>query len=75
MSNTNPDQQETHMTITTIDEYTTIIDYISSPDRYAVIKYYGEINELTVFASDDFNKVITFICLTTGKAISAEMTA
>lgn len=62
-------------TTTIIDENTTIIDYISGPDRYAVVKYYGDINELTVFVSDDFNKVITFICLTTGKAINAEMAA
>ena len=62
-------------TTTVIDDYTTIIDYISGPDRYAVVKYYGEINELTVFVNDDINKIKTFIYLNTGKEISTEVAA
>jgi hypothetical protein len=54
-------QGEAAMTTTTINESTTLIDYITGPDRYAIIKDYGQINELTVFVSDDINKVATFI--------------
>ena len=68
-------QEQAMSTTTVIDEYTTIIDYISGPDRYAVVKNYGEINELTVFVNDDINKIKSFIYLNTGKTISTEVAA
>jgi hypothetical protein len=55
------------MTTTTINESTTLIDYITGPDRYAIVKDYGQINELTVFVSDDINKIATFIKTQSGE--------
>ena len=55
------------MTTTTINENTTLIDYITGPDRYAIVKDYGEINELTVFVSDDMNKIATLIKTQSGE--------
>lgn len=51
-----------HSTTLHIGSQLTLIDYQTTPDRYAVVRHYGDMfNEETVLVSDDITEVDAFI--------------